>query len=130
MSAARRALVCTVLALATLAAGSAAGAAPVLPDTAPIVLRTARNDAGPNPILQWKAARDAASYVVVVQTPKGRPYWTWRGTDTRVRLGGGGDGAVEDSEGASLQRRMVWFVVAFDADGTVIASSAKRPISP
>jgi hypothetical protein len=130
MSAARRALACTVVALATLTAGSAAGAAPVLPDTAPIGLRAAKNDAGPNPILQWKAARNAASYVVVVQTPKGRPYWTWRGSDTRVRLGGGGDGAVEDSEGASLQRRMVWFVVAFDAEGAAIASSEKRPIAP
>jgi hypothetical protein len=122
--------VCVTVVLGSFALGGPVTAAPVLPDTAPIRLTTPKSDLGSNPVLKWRSVRDAVSYLVVVQTPKGKPYWSWRGIEPRVRLGGGGDDAVEESEGASLQRRMMWFVVAFDADGAAIASSAKRPIAP
>jgi len=69
-------------------------------------------------------------YLVVVQTPKGDPYWTWQGEETRVRFGGGPVGAAQTSDGASLTKKLVWFVVGLDAEGLSVASSPKRPIAP
>jgi hypothetical protein len=119
------------LALALLVSTPGIAAAdPVLPDTKEIKQATKKQGAGPHPVLGWKAVAGATRYLLVVQTPKGDPYWSWSGTETRVRLGGGPLDAPKNSPGATLTRKMVWFVVAFDDSGGIIASSAKRKITP
>jgi hypothetical protein len=127
----RRAIALVLLAggLALTMPGTAV-AAPVIPGTETIALVTKKDGVGPHPVLRWKSVPDAAHYLLVVQTPKGDPYWSWQGAATRVRFGGGPLDAPERSEGASLTRKMVWLVMAFDDGGAVIASSAKRAISP
>jgi hypothetical protein len=107
-----------------------AHAKPVLTGTPEIKLSTPTQDVGNHPVLRWRKVKGAALYVVVVQTPKGAPYWSWQGEATKIRLGGDSDDVVSNSEGASLERRMVWFVAALDGDGIPIASSARRTIAP
>jgi len=120
-----------VLALALLvAAPGIAAADPVLPDTKEIKQTTKKQGAGHHPVLRWRAVSGATRYLLVVQTPKGDPYWSWSGTETRVRFGGGPLDAPKNSPGATLARKMVWFVVAFDDAGGIIASSGKRTIAP
>ena len=118
-----------VFVLAIAAPGIASGA-PVLPDTKEITQTTKKTSAGRHPVLRWKTVSGAARYLLVVQTAKGDPYWSWSGTDTRVRFGGGPVDAPKDGPGATLTRKMVWFVVAFDDAGAILASSAKRSIAP
>jgi len=113
----------------TLAAPDAL-AAPVLPATDHLTLRTPTNGGGAHPILRWQAARAADHYLVVVQTPDGDPFWTWQGAATRVRLGGGPLHARASSAGARLETKKVWFVLAFGADGAPVASSTKRSLRP
>src|SRR5262249_10310818 len=48
---------------------------PVYPGAKLITLKTATSGVGAHPILRWKAVTGAAAYQVVVQTPKGQPYW-------------------------------------------------------
>jgi hypothetical protein len=102
---------------------------PLIAGTKEIRLVTTTTGAGSHPTLQWKPVRDAVEYRVVVQTPKGDPYWTWRGTETRIRFGGGPIDASKRTEGATLTGKKVWFVVAFDANGDAIGSSSKRKIA-
>ena len=120
------------LSLLLLAGPAAASVAsrPVIEDTKEITLTTKNDDLGAHPILKWKKVRGATTYIVVVQTPKGAPYWTWQGAETRVRFGGGPLDAPEETEGASLTSKKMWFVIAEDADGSIIASSDKRDIAP
>jgi hypothetical protein len=113
-----------------VAVPSTAAADPVLPETEEIAQTTKKRGVGPHPVLRWKAVEAATRYLLVVQTPKGDPYWSWQGTETRVRFGGGPLDAPRNSDGATLTRKLVWFVVAFDTDGSIIASSAKRKIAP
>jgi hypothetical protein len=113
-----------------VAPGGVAAAKPVVPGEPEIKLTTRTTDAGPHPILKWKKVRDAEQYQVVVQTPKADPYWMWRGSETRVRFGGGPLDAPKKTEGATLTRKMVWFVYALDAEGDILASSSKRKIAP
>lgn len=113
-----------------VATAPSAVAKPAIPGvSAEITLRTPEDGVGRHPTLRWKAARDAESYVVVVQTRKGDPYWTWQGDKTSVRLGGG-KATKRSTQGAELAGRHVWFVLGLDADGAVVAASAKRPIKP
>jgi hypothetical protein len=125
-----RVVAAIVVAGTVMVASLDASAAPVVPSTESLALRTPTDDLGAHPILRWKAVADADHYLVVVQTPKGAPYWTWQGADTRVRFGGGPLDAPEKSAGARLDKKKVWFVIAYGADGTVIASSAKRALAP
>ena len=132
MSAARCRLGVAAVVLGVLTmffATGVAAAKPVVPDTKAITLSTRKDDAGPHPVLRWKPVGGAAQYVVVVQTPKADPYWIWQGPETRVRFGGGPLDADDATEGAELVGTKVWFVLAYDDGGTLVASSAKRPIS-
>jgi hypothetical protein len=113
-----------------LATPTVVAAAPVIPDTDPVTLTTKQTEAGPHPILKWKPVDGASRYLLAVQTPNGDPYWTWSGTETKVRFGGGPLDAPKNTEGATLTRKMVWFVVALDDAGTLIASSEQRKIAP
>jgi hypothetical protein len=103
---------------------------PVVPGAHPITLATGSKHLGAHPILRWKSAKGATTYAVFVQSVKGRPYWTWRGSETRVRLGGGDEHAVAHSEGASLTRAREWFVLGLDGSGTVVAASPRHRLEP
>ena len=118
-----------VLALAAPRAASTASK-PVISGTKEIHLSTKTDGVGAHPILRWKAAPGAATYQVVVQTPKGTPYWAARTTETKVRFGGGPLDAPKKTEGAALTTKRMWFVLGLDDAGAVVAASAKRPISP
>jgi hypothetical protein len=127
----RRAFVVAVVGAAVLVGASGSAAAkPLISGKPEIKLVTRTTHAGPHPVLQWKAANGATLYLVVVQSTKGVPYWTWQGDATTVRFGGASDSAPKRSEGATLARKMQWFVVAMDAQGSPIASSAKQKIAP
>ena len=126
-----RALLGALILSATLGAlATPAFAKPVIGGTDKIVQTTKTKRAGSHPILRWKKARGATQYLVVVQTPDKKPYWTWQGTTTNVRLGGGPSKAPATSDGASLTTKLFWFVIALDAEGTAVASSERRPITP
>jgi hypothetical protein len=126
----RAVVVSTVVLALTVGAAGHAPAKPVVKGKPEIKLATKTTHAGPHPLLQWKPVTAATGYLVVVQTPKGDPYWTWQGGDTSVLLGAGAPTSPKQSEGASLVRKMRWFVIARNADGSIVASSAKRPIAP
>jgi hypothetical protein len=129
-----RALAATAICGLVLAVAAQAPAAvarkPVYPGAKPITLKTPTSDVGPHPILRWKATVGVATYEVVVQTPKGTPYWAGRTTETQLRFGGGPLDAPKKTEGAALTRNEVWFVLGVDDAGVVVAASSKRPISP
>lgn len=125
------AVVAAVICLpATLPATAHGASKPVYPGAARISVRAPTTKAGDHPVLRWKSAAGVVAYQLVVQTPKGRPYWTARTTETAVRFGGGPLSSPQQTEGASLTAPMRWFVLGFDAEGHVVAASAKRPIAP
>jgi hypothetical protein len=112
------------------------GALPALPvaaaqSPATITIKTKTHGVGAHPILQWKRVPDAHRYLLSVNTTKGEPYWSWTGSTTKVRFGGGplaspGRGAT----GAVLKHKMRWFVIAFDDAGNIVAVSKPRLIAP
>ncbi len=99
-------------------------------DIATVELLTATNGVGIKPLFEWSPVNGAASYSVYVQFSDGQPYWAWSGTDTSVYLGGLHFAPPENAEGPILLDGMAWAVLAFDANGNVIASSVLQPISP
>jgi hypothetical protein len=129
----RRVLTSVTLALAALVSVPASASAregPVVPGVRSITLTTASKGLGAHPTLRWKPARGVTTYAVFVQSTKGQPYWSWRGAETRVRLGGGDANAVARSEGASLSRPRVWFVLGLDGSGAVVAASTRQRLEP
>ena len=133
MSARRRVAASVMLAFAALVSvpeSASARERPVVPDVRSITLTTASKGLGAHPTLRWKPARGVTTYVVFIQSTKGQPYWTWRGAETHVRLGGGDETAVARSEGAALTRPRDWFVLGLDGSGAVVAASARRHLEP
>lgn len=97
---------------------------------AAIELLTPTSDAGLKPLFEWSPVENASRYSVFLQFSDGQPYWSWSGAGTSVYLGGYDSAPPDDSAGPVLLDGMSWAVVAFDAQGTVIASSHLQPISP
>jgi hypothetical protein len=94
-----------------------------------IVLLTAEAGGGRRPLLAWDPVPDATRYAVFVYSPSGAAYWTWWGESTSVHVGGEprlDDGAL----GPAVTEGMSWAVLAFDADGSPVAVSPRRPIAP
>lgn len=94
-----------------------------------IELLTPVSGGGTRPILEWAAVEGAIHYTVWVRTPQEKPYWSWLTSDTSVPVGGL-PRLNEDAGGPSIVGGMTWSVTAHDADGSVIAASNHRPISP
>jgi hypothetical protein len=67
----------------------------------------------------------AASYRLSVLGPDA-PRWGWLGTDTTVRYGG----VPEGTDGPSLVAGSWWSVAALAGDGSIIAISDLRSVSP
>ena len=101
------------------------------PDADPIELRTSGAEGGPWPVLEWETIDGAESYGVTLYAASGDVYWRWRGPDTEVRVGGFPEEPEPDAALAPrVEEGMTWDVVARDDDGSVIAQSGERPISP
>lgn len=90
---------------------------------------TAVSGGGFRPILEWSAVAGANRYYVVVSGPSGNVYWGWRTEETSVPVGGI-PRLDEDAIGPEVAEGMTWMVTALDAEGQIIAISARRPIGP
>ncbi len=89
---------------------------------------TDKRGGGPRPMLAWTAVPGSDSYTVVVYDAEGSPWWSWSGPGTEVVIGG----VETDTEigGPRADAGVRWIVMAFDADGNMIGTSAKRSIEP
>ncbi|MHB0915526.1 MAG: hypothetical protein ACYC4M_07585 [Thermoleophilia bacterium] len=86
--------------------------------------------AGEVPAFEWEAIEGADRYRLVVLDGGGAMLWAWNGADTRVNLGGVPDERPEQTPGPVITDGSQWSVVAFDAEGTPLAVSELRPVSP
>jgi hypothetical protein len=95
-----------------------------------VTLTTPEEGVGVKPEFAWVSLDGAERYILVVYTPNRASYWSWAGEATSVYMGDGDTPPPEDSAGPVLSPGMWWAVMAFDADDTLIGSSAIQPISP
>ena len=82
-------------------------------------------DAGRAPTFEWAPVETAATYRLSVLAPDA-PTWAWLGSATSVRYGGVPEGA----SGPSLRPGSWWSVTALTSDGSVLAVSDLRAVSP
>jgi hypothetical protein len=94
-----------------------------------IELLTPTEGGGRRPILEWQPVAGAEAYNVVVLAPSGRVYWGWRTVETSVPVGGH-PRLNESAAGPAISAGMTWSVTAVASDGSLIALSDQRPISP
>ncbi len=101
------------------------------PDADPIELATPGAGEGAWPELSWEPVDGAERYSVTLYAASGEAYWRWSGEDTRIRVGAFPEEPVEGAPlGPRVHEDMSWDVLARDDDGSVIAQSGERPISP
>jgi len=101
-----------------------------VPGVADIKLLTDVDGAGEKPLFKWEAVTGAARYHLILYDEAGEPYWAWEGTSTQIYIGGVPFEPSADSSGPSIEAGYSWAVVAYDADGNVLAASKIKPISP
>jgi hypothetical protein len=82
-------------------------------------------NAGPAPVFEWRGVDNAVTYRLSVRGPEIRT-WAWSGPETSVRYGG----VSEGQSGPTIVPGTVWSVAALGADGSLLALSELRPISP
>jgi hypothetical protein len=82
-------------------------------------------NAGPAPLFEWRASEGAASYRLSVRGPEGLA-WAWQGPQTSVRYGG----VAEGQAGPTIVPGMLWSVAALGGDGSLVALSELRGVSP
>jgi hypothetical protein len=102
---------------------------PLLTGANPLIQITPTEGVGLRPMLSWEAIEGAGSYFLVVKDDAGSPYWAWDGAETSVPLGG----ALfpEDiGNGPTIAQGYTWSVSAYAADGTILAISGDRSLSP
>jgi len=95
-----------------------------------IELLTDITGVGEKPLFKWDAVTDAGRYQLIVFDEAGEPYWAWEGTKTQIYMGGTDEQPPADSSGPSIEAGYTWTVVAYNAEGKVIAASEVRSISP
>lgn len=100
-----------------------------LPDTAAIVQTTAISGGGARPLLGWEPVEGAVSYIVIVFTADGDPYWSAVTDQDEIYVGGPVQ-IPDDNDGPRVADGYTWVVYADAADGAMLASSPQRPISP
>jgi len=102
---------------------------PLLVGADPVIQLTPTEGVGVRPNLDWEAVEGADSYFLVVKDDAGVPYWAWDGSETSVPLGGAA--FPEDyGNGPTIGPGYTWSVSAYAADGTFLAISGDRPVSP
>jgi hypothetical protein len=85
----------------------------------------AATNAGPVPVFEWQAVGGADAYRLSVRGPEART-WAWFGPETSVRYGG----VAEGQSGPTIIPGTVWSVAALGGDGSLLALSGLRPVSP
>jgi hypothetical protein len=86
--------------------------------------------AGKIPTFEWRRVKGASGYRLAVPDAGGDALWAWQGTATSVVLGGVADRPVKGEAGPVLEPWASWSVLAFDRDGSVVAVSSLRAVSP
>jgi len=94
-----------------------------------VIQLTPTQGVGVRPILDWEAVEGAGSYFLVVKDDAGTPYWAWEGSETAVPLGGAAF-PQDYGNGPTIGPGYTWSVSAYAADGTFLAISGDRPVSP
>jgi len=102
---------------------------PLLVGADPVIQITPTEGGGPRPILAWEGADGASSYFVVVKDDEGAAYWAWEGSETSIPLGGA-EFPQDHGNGPTIGPGYTWSVSAYAGDGTFLAISGDRPISP
>lgn len=82
------------------------------------------------PLFAWEPVTGAERYQLVVFDEAGEPYWAWEGVQTQVYMGGAESQPPADSDGPVVSAGYTWAVVAYAANGQILASSELRSISP
>ena len=95
-----------------------------------INLQTEVQGVGEKPLFVWESVSGANRYQLIVFDETGEPYWAWEGAQTQVYMGGSESQPPADSGGPAIGASYSWAVVAYDANGQIMASSELRPISP
>jgi hypothetical protein len=110
------------------AAGSGATyARPAALSNLPLVelVGPASTGAGPAPVFEWRPIDGASKYRLSVRGPELRS-WAWAGATTSVRYGG----VTEGQAGPTIIPGTYWSVAALGGDGSLLALSELRPVSP
>ncbi len=102
---------------------------PLLVGAAPVIQLTPTEGVGVRPTLDWEAVEGADSYFLVVKDDAGVPYWAWDGSETSIPLGGA-EFPEDYGNGPTIGPGYTWSVSAYAADGTFLAISGDRPVSP
>lgn len=104
-------------------------AEPLLAGANPVIQITPTEGVGLRPTLDWEAIEGADTYFLVVKDEAGTAYWAWEGSGTSIPLGGAEfpDGY---GNGPTIGPGYVWSVSAYAGDGTILAISGDRTISP
>jgi hypothetical protein len=85
----------------------------------------ATTGAGPAPVFEWRPIDGASKYRLSVRGPELRS-WAWAGAATSVRYGG----VTEGQAGPTIIPGTFWSVAALGGDGSLLALSELRPVSP
>mgnify|MGYP001084730826 FL=1 len=93
-----------------------------------VVVDPTTETGSPHPTLSWQPVDAAASYWLVLHDADGEPFWAWTGTDTSIRVGGGGSPDINQT--AALHQEMTWRVAAFDGEGVLVALSDPAALAP
>ncbi len=102
---------------------------PLLVGADPVVRLTPTEGVGVRPTLGWEAVEGADSYFLVVKDEAGVPYWAWEGSESSIPLGGA-EFPEDYGNGPTIGPGYTWSVSAYAADGTFLAISGDRPVSP
>jgi len=102
---------------------------PLLVGADPVIQLTPKEGAGLRPTLDWEGVEGAGSYFLVVKDDVGAAYWAWEGSETSIPLGGA-EFPQDHGNGPTIGPGFTWSVSAYDVDGTFLAISGDRPVSP
>ena len=95
-----------------------------------ITVTTPASGNGQHPLLSWNPVDGAADYSLTLTPSDGSAYWAWRGAGPQIWLGGSAEEPPADVSGPSLAEPMILRILAFDADGDIVAASQPVEIAP
>jgi len=102
---------------------------PLLTGADPVIQLTPTEGVGLRPTFDWESVDGAGSYFLVVKDEASASYWAWEGSETSIPLGGA-EFPEDQGNGPTIGPDFTWSVSAYDVDGTFLAISGDRPISP
>lgn len=104
-------------------------AEPAINGAVPIEQMTPTSGGGDRPLLEWVPIEGAVTYIVSVFTETGAPYWSAVTTEPRTYVGGA-EQIAEGRTGPNVSDGYTWIVYADDTEGSLLAASPRRAISP